>query len=107
MRTIVKPSERDGAAQKPSAETSGRGAKPPVKSAAKPSGGKAKSGKPKNSGTGKNGGSPGENKRLPVNRRYVIIDRHSAVNMFGKYLKERDVENKDKLESSINTIIIK
>ncbi len=107
VRTIVKPSERDGAAQKPSAETSGRGTKPPVKSAAKPSGGKAKSGKPKNSGTGKNGGSPGENKRLPVNRRYVIIDRHSAVNMFGKYLKERDVENKDKLESSINTIIIK
>lgn len=45
--------------------------------------------------------------RLPVNRRYVIIDRSSAVNAFSDYLKERDKTEKDKLTSSINKIIIK
>lgn len=46
-------------------------------------------------------------KKLPVNRRYVIIDRTSAVNIFSDYLKEREGDGKGKLESSINTIIIK
>lgn len=45
-------------------------------------------------------------KKLPVTRRYVILDRHNAVNMFGEYLKERNQAEKDKLKSSINTIII-
>ncbi|MCH5155707.1 MAG: hypothetical protein J1F69_03790 [Clostridiales bacterium] len=45
-------------------------------------------------------------KKLPVRRRYVILDRHNAVNMFGEYLKERNQAEKDKLTSSINTIII-
>ncbi len=45
-------------------------------------------------------------KKLPVTRRYVILDRHNAVNMFGEYLKERESQAKDKLKSSINTIII-
>lgn len=46
-------------------------------------------------------------KKLPLNRRYVIIDRHNAVNLFGEYLKERSKAEKDRLTSSINTIIIK
>ncbi len=49
----------------------------------------------------------GDPKRLPVTRRYVILDRTSAVNIFSNYLKEREKEEKDKLESSISTIIIK
>lgn len=46
-------------------------------------------------------------KALPVTRRYVILDRTSAVNIFSDYLKARDKADKDKLESSISTIIIK
>lgn len=45
-------------------------------------------------------------KKLPVTRRYVILDRCNAVNMFGEYLKDRKQSDKDKLKSSINTIII-
>ena len=45
-------------------------------------------------------------KKLPVRRRYIILDRNNAVNMFGEYLKERNQAEKDKLKSSINTIII-
>ena len=45
-------------------------------------------------------------KKLPLTRRYVILDRRNAVNMFGEYLKERNKADKDKLTSSINTIII-
>lgn len=45
--------------------------------------------------------------KLPVTRRYVIIDRTNAVNVFSDYLKQRDREEKDKLTSSINKIIIK
>lgn len=48
-----------------------------------------------------------DNKSLPMGRRYVIIDRRSAVNIFSDYLKERDKQDKDKLESSINKIILK
>lgn len=46
-------------------------------------------------------------KKLPVPRRYIILDRKSAVNAFSEYLKERDAAEKDKLKSSISTIIIK
>lgn len=46
-------------------------------------------------------------RKLPVTRRYVILDRTNAVNIFSNYLKEREKADKDKLESSINTIIIK
>ena len=52
-------------------------------------------------------GAKRSSSKLPVNRRYVILDRRSAVNIFSDYLKERDKTDKDKLESSINTIIIK
>ncbi len=45
-------------------------------------------------------------KKLPVTRRYVILDRRNAVNMFGDYLRERNSADKEKLQSSINTIII-
>lgn len=48
-----------------------------------------------------------DGKKLPVTRRYVILDRTSAVNIFGNYLKERDDAEKNKLENSISTIIIK
>ncbi len=47
-----------------------------------------------------------EEKKLPVTRRYVILDRRNAVNMFGEYLRERNKAEKEKLQSSINTIII-
>ena len=47
-----------------------------------------------------------DGKKLPVTRRYVILDRRNAVNMFGEYLKERNQADKDKLKSSLNTIII-
>ncbi|MCH5165903.1 MAG: hypothetical protein J1G01_05830 [Clostridiales bacterium] len=47
-----------------------------------------------------------DEKKLPVTRRYVILDRRNAVNMFGEYLKERSKAEKDKLRSSISTIII-
>lgn len=45
-------------------------------------------------------------KKLPITRRYVILDRRNAVNMFGEYLKDRNQAEKDRLKSSINTIII-
>ncbi len=48
-----------------------------------------------------------KNKTLPVTKRYVILDRTSAVNVFSDYLKERDKADKDRLESNIETIIIK
>lgn len=48
-----------------------------------------------------------DGKKLPVTRRYVILDRTNAVNIFGNYLKERDNAEKNKLENSISTIIIK
>ncbi len=64
--------------------------------------------KPKKSGNGGASQRPviPPEKKLPVTRRYVILDRHNAVNMFGEYLKERNQAEKDKLKSSINTIII-
>lgn len=87
--------------------------------ASKQSGGKraaqtsdgAKRGAAKNAGKGaaKSKKSKAEipaEKKLPVTRRYVILDRRNAVNMFGEYLKDRKQSDKDKLKSSINTIII-
>ncbi len=56
---------------------------------------------------GKANGARTDAKKLPVTRRYVILDKTSAVNIFSDYLKERDKAEKDKLTSSINTIIIK
>lgn len=69
------------------------GKKPTKQTAVKPSTGKATQTIP-------------PEKKLPVTKRYVILDRHNAVNMFGEYLKERNKAEKDKLQSSINTIII-
>lgn len=61
--------------------------------------------KPKKPAAKKQKAIPPE-KKLPVTRKYVILDRHNAVNMFGEYLKERNKAQKEKLESSIDTIII-
>lgn len=84
----------------------------------------AKRGREKTGNTPKNGGKkqPGQKrnaqtsskqqtdipaeKKLPLTRRYIILDRQNAVNMFGEYLKERNKAEKDKLTSSLNTIII-
>lgn len=79
-----------------------RGGKPAQKSA---SAQKPKA-KPKAAATPKPQDDGSDNKKLPVTRRYVILDRRNAVNMFGEYLKDRDRAAKDKLQSSINTIII-
>lgn len=97
IRTVTpkqKPEVKKATAKKPTAR----------KPASKPA-------KPKKSGSGSEQkpavatNIPPE-KKLPVTRRYVILDRHNAVNMFGEYLKERNQAEKDKLTSSINTIII-
>lgn len=93
MRTITRTTERPAAAKPASA------VKKATVATTKPTA--AKSGAAK---TGK--GKTPDAKKLPVNRRYVILDRRNAVNMFGEYLKERDRAAKDKLQSSINTIII-
>ncbi len=96
-REAVEAVEEKEEAVKPVAKKSG-GAKKN-----KPSGGKsAKSGKSANKGKG----GKKDPKTLPVTRRYVILDRQSAVNIFSEYLKERDKADKDKLEASISTIII-
>lgn len=88
----VKPAEKKNAAKKPAVKKSEKAAsieqKPTVKTEQKPKDG-------------------ANNKSLPVTRRYVILDRTSAVNIFSDYLKERDKDEKNKLESSISTIIIK
>lgn len=68
---------------------------------------KASAKKPVKKQSGNSSAKQSDGKKLPVTRRYVILDRTNAVNMFGNYLKERDGAGKDKLESSINTIIIK
>lgn len=105
IRTVTpRATETTAAAQKPTAQKS------PVK---KPPSKATRPIKPKKSGsTGASqrpagvGGKIPPEKKLPVTRRYVILDRHNAVNMFGEYLKERNQAEKDKLKSSINTIII-
>ena len=42
-----------------------------------------------------------------MTRRHVIMNRSNVVNMFSEYLKSRNDEEKERLEGSINTIIIK
>lgn len=42
-----------------------------------------------------------------ITRRHIIMNRRNVVNMFSDYLKNRDGQDKEKLEGSINTIIIK
>lgn len=105
---------RKPAAAKPSASGAKAAAqKPAVKGGKKPAAQKSAQTPRKNQGAGagaaKRTASPSgdDSRKLPVNRRYVIIDRRSAVNMFGDYLRERDGESKDKLKSSISTIILK
>lgn len=44
---------------------------------------------------------------LPVNRRYVVQNRRNVVNMFNEYLNSKEKDEKEKLESSLNTIILK
>lgn len=84
--------------------TSASTSKPASKPAAKPA---AKKPQAPTGRARKASESGAPDRKLPVNRRYVILDRRNVVNMFGEYLKERDGEDKDKLRSSINTIIIK
>lgn len=93
-RPTEKPAAVKKAPQKPSTQRAT--AKAPRATKPKKSGG---------TGTAQRPVIPPE-KKLPVTRRYVILDRHNAVNMFGEYLKERNQAEKDKLKSSINTIII-
>lgn len=114
MRTIardtVKPAarrtgERAATGNKPAASRAGETSsekKPATKNRA--SAKSSSNGKPKST---KGAKKPHDPKSLPVTRRYVILDRTSAVNIFSDYLKERDKADKDKLESSISTIIIK
>lgn len=42
-----------------------------------------------------------------MTRRHVIINRSNVANMFSEYLKNRNEEEKERLEGSINTIILK
>ncbi|MCI9031785.1 MAG: hypothetical protein HFK09_04600 [Clostridia bacterium] len=44
---------------------------------------------------------------LPMTKRHVIINRRNVVNMFSEYLKTKSADEKERIESSINTIIIK
>ncbi|MCI8613281.1 MAG: hypothetical protein HFE48_06260 [Clostridia bacterium] len=44
---------------------------------------------------------------LPVTKRHVLINRRNVVNMFSDYLKSKSDDEKQRLQSSINTIIIK
>lgn len=109
IRTIVR---------KPAPAAVKRDAEQKPKKRAATAGGKSKSGGGKQTATkqpAKKRGAdsaanvkPGvKNKTLPVTKRYVILDRTSAVNVFSDYLKERDKADKDRLESNIETIIIK
>ncbi len=103
---------RKPAAAKPSASGAKAAAqKLAAKGGKKPAAQKSAQTPRKNQGAGaaRRAASPSgdASRKLPVNRRYVIIDRRSAVNMFGDYLRERDGESKDKLKSSISTIILK
>lgn len=112
VRTISRYAEEQPAAAKRSAAN---GSKPKAQSKTAASGAKkptaqkkqGASGKPATKPRAQSGSGDGSSRKLPVNRRYVIIDRRSAVNMFGDYLRERDGESKDKLKSSISTIILK
>lgn len=110
MRTIVRqPQNARSASEKkptrsPKPQTRANTERKPKSSAAKSTNGTAKKRTAQKS-TATEPNIPAE-KKLPVTRRYVILDRRNAVNMFGEYLKERNQTEKNKLESSINTIII-
>ena len=133
IRTIVRPTREPVAekqkAAKPAAKKSAvdvSGDKPAVKKPTAKKTGVAKTQKPRNTaakkpaakkdGTvaaSKRNAAPvdktaeSDGKKLPVTRRYVIMDRTSAVNIFSEYLKSKDEKSKDKLKSSISTIILK
>ncbi len=116
VRTISRYADEPAqAARKPAAAKSGASGakaaaqKPAAKGGKRPAAQKSAQTPRKNQGAAKRTASASgdDSRKLPVNRRYVIIDRRSAVNMFGDYLRERDGESKDKLKSSISTIILK
>lgn len=44
---------------------------------------------------------------LPITRRHVILNRTNIANMFNEYLSTRSDADKEKLENSISTIIVK
>lgn len=44
---------------------------------------------------------------LPMKKRHVLLNRRNVVNMFSDYLKSKNEDEKARIESSINTIIIK
>lgn len=44
---------------------------------------------------------------LPMKKRHVLLNRRNVVNMFSDYLKSKSADEKARIESSINTIIIK
>ena len=44
---------------------------------------------------------------LPIKKRHVLLNRRNVVNMFSDYLKSKSEDEKARIESSINTIIIK
>lgn len=103
VRQTARTESASGARQTPAKKSGGASAsraKPAQSKTAKPTQKSAKS-------AGKAKSAQSDAKKLPVTRRYVILDKTSAVNIFSDYLKERDKAEKDKLTSSINTIIIK
>lgn len=107
-KPVAKKPARTSASQKPVTPA----AKPATKPAAKPAQKKPTQKKPVAKPAAKPASKKAESKaidpaKLPITRRYVILDRRNAVNIFNNYLKEREQAGKDKLESSINTIIIK
>lgn len=106
MRTVQKSAAKPVAKKKPSTAKSG------VKSGAKSTGGgkKKSASKPattQNKQSGTAAKSQSKTTQLPLTRRYAIIDRTNAVNMFSRYLKEREEDEKNKIISSINNIEIK
>lgn len=116
IRTYVKPNEDPEPVLKPEpavkkaaqkTETDGAPAKKPAsKAGTAKAGGKAPTKRSAQPASKKSADTANEPKKLPVTRRYVILDRRNAVNMFGEYLRERNKAEKEKLQSSINTIII-
>lgn len=94
-----------GGAAKPETKSAG-GTKKPAATRAAESGAAKKRAASETAAAKNSDGTATPEKKLPVTRRYVILDRRNAVNMFGEYLRERNKADKEKLQSSINTIII-
>lgn len=106
MRTVQKSAAKPVAKKKPSAPKSA------AKSGAKSTGGgkkkpASKAATTQNKQSGAAAKSQSRTTQLPLTRRYAIIDRTNAVNMFSRYLKEREEDEKNKIISSINNIEIK